>query len=129
MTTYGKFFKEHRLKQGLSLRQFCKSKGLDPAYVSRIENDIIPAPIKEDVLEALAQSIDIKKMTKEWVEFHDLASISRGKIPKDVQEKYPEVLSILPAFFRSIGKKRMTENDVKELIKLVRDGYDDPEKE
>jgi transcriptional regulator with XRE-family HTH domain len=127
MNTFGKYIKTKRLAKGLSLRQFCKNKGLDSAYVSRLENELIPAPSKESLLEALAQSLELKKNTAEWVEFFDLAATSRGEIPKDIQDKFPDVLNLLPAFFRSVEKDSLNEEDIQDLLNLVKSGYDDPE--
>jgi transcriptional regulator with XRE-family HTH domain len=127
--TFGTFFKNKRMKTDLSLRQFCKSKGLDPAYISRIENDIIPAPNKQSLLETLAKALDIKETTPEWVEFFDLAFVSKGEMPEDIQENFPEVLAYLPAFLRSVKKNKVTKEDVNELVDLVKAGYDEPDTE
>jgi transcriptional regulator with XRE-family HTH domain len=128
MNTFGTYIKAKRLAKGLSLRQFCKNKGLDPAYVSRLENELIPAPLKNTLLEALAESLELEKNTPDWVRFFDLAATSRGEIPKDIQDKFPEVLNLLPAFFRSAEKDSLNEEDIQKLLNLVKSGYDDPEK-
>jgi len=45
----------------LTLRKFCSNKGLDPAFISRLENDIIPAPSKELLLKTLAKEDGMSK--------------------------------------------------------------------
>lgn len=117
------------METNLTLRQFCKNKGLDPAYISRLENDIISAPSKESLLRTLAKAIEIKENTPEWVEFFDLASASKGEMPKDIKQEFPEVLTYLPAFLRSVKRNKVTKEDVEELVELVKGGYDEPETE
>ena len=113
----------------LTLRQFCINKGLDPAFISRLENEIIPAPSKDSLLKTLAKALNLKDTTPEWVEFFDLASLSRGEVPEDIKQDFPEVLAYLPAFLRSVKKNKVTKKDVKELVELVKGGYENPSEE
>lgn len=125
--TFGKLFKNKRIATNLTLRQFCANKGLDPAYISRLENGIISAPSKEDLLKTLAKALSLKENTPEWVEFFDLASLSRGEIPDDIKQDFPKVLAYLPAFLRSVKKSKVTKEEVNELVALVKGGYENPE--
>jgi len=127
--TFGKFFKQKRMETKLTLRQFCINKGLDPAFISRLENEIIPAPSKDSLLKTLAKALNLKDNTPEWVEFFDLASLSRGEVPEDIKQDFPEVLAYLPAFLRSVKKNKVTKKDVKELVELVKGGYENPSEE
>jgi len=127
--TFGKFFKQKRMETKLTLRQFCINKGLDPAFISRLENEIIPAPSKDSLLKTLAKALNLKDTTPEWVEFFDLASLSRGEVPEDIKQDFPEVLAYLPAFLRSVKKNKVTKKDVKELVELVKGGYENPSEE
>jgi len=38
--------------------------------------------------------------------------------------EFPDVLTYLPAFLRSIKRNKVTKEDVKELVELVKGGYD-----
>ena len=122
--TFSEFFKYKRMSTGLTLRQFCKNIELDPAYVSRLENGVISAPSKVPLLETLAEALGIENNTPEWVEFFDLASLSNGEMPEDIMLEFPDVLTYLPAFLRSIKRNKVTKEDVKELVELVKGGYD-----
>ena len=117
------------MESNLTLRQFCVKKGLDPAFISRIENGIIPAPSKESLLKTLAKSINLNENTPDWVEFFDLAYVSRGEVPRDIEQDFPQLLAYLPAFLRSVKKSKVTKKDVKELLELIRSGYEEPYKE
>ncbi|MBI2620873.1 helix-turn-helix transcriptional regulator [candidate division WWE3 bacterium] len=127
--TFGEYLKSKRMETNLTLRQFCRNKGLDPAYISRLENGIIAPPSKESLLKTLAKALNFSENTPEWVEFFDLASAGNGVLPADIKQEFPEVLAYLPAFLRSVKRNKVTREDVQELIQLVKGGYDGPEAE
>ena len=118
-TKFGEFIRQKRLKLKLTLRQFCRKKGYDTAYISRLENGLLPPPKDSEKLEALAIALEIKKNTQDWVHFFDLAATEKGEFPKDIQENFSELKGTLPAFYRTLRKKKITEKDIKELLKLL----------
>jgi len=113
---FSTFFKEKRLALGMTLRSFCQTKGYDVAYISRIENALIQPPEDTEKLKALAQALGLKEQTTDWVTFFDLAANSKGKIPADIKENYPQVVSLLPAFYRSLRKKETTPETLEALL-------------
>lgn len=116
---FGDFFITKRKSQKLTLRKFCESKGYDPGYISRLENSIIAAPKDSEKLKALATALGIKPDTQDWVNFFDLASTSQGAIPKDIVKEMPDLINHLPAFCRKIGNKKITDQDIDTIIKLL----------
>lgn len=126
---FGTYFKKKRKETGLTLRQFCENKGLDAAYISRLENGIISPPRKRALIKSLATAIKIKEGSSEWVRFFDLAATSRGEFPKDIKENFPSVIKYLPAFLRSVKKKKIKKKDIEKLIKLIKNGYTLPNEE
>jgi transcriptional regulator with XRE-family HTH domain len=116
--TFGEFFRLKRIETGLTLRSFCERFGYDPANISRLERDILPPPEDKDKLEALANALYIKKETKDWVEFFDLAYLSKGKIPADISSR-KEINQYLPLLFRTIRGKRLSKEKLQKLIKLL----------
>jgi len=116
---FGDFFYEHRIKLGYTLRQFCKNKGYDPAYISRVENNFLQPPDDPDKLKALAIALEFKPDTTDWVNFFDLASASKYQIPEDIKKQNPEIIKLLPAFFRTIRKQKVTKEDVDKLLQLL----------
>ncbi|MCL5795341.1 MAG: helix-turn-helix transcriptional regulator, partial [Patescibacteria group bacterium] len=105
---FPKFIYEKRVKLGYTLRKFCEAKGYDPAYISRLENGLIMPPDEADKLKALAIALELKKQTSEWVNFFDLAAISKNKLPEDITKDNPNLVSFLPAFYRTLRNKKMT---------------------
>lgn len=115
---FGDFIRERRIKMKLTLRQFAKQKGYDAAYISRLENNLVNPPTDEEKLRGLAKALELKEQSEEWVQFFDLAAASRGQIPQDLASN----INILPAFYRTIRKKKITEEDIKDLVKIFKKG-------
>ncbi|MCG2685842.1 transcriptional regulator [Candidatus Parcubacteria bacterium] len=117
---FGDFFRERRLNSGLTLRQFCNKKGYDAGYISRLENGLLPPPKDAEKLKALAVASELEKETEGWVRFFDLAAASReATIPEDIRKDFPEIQKFLPAFFRTLRKKEISDKDIKGLLHLL----------
>lgn len=117
---FGQLVKSHRVKLGVSLRQFCMQTGFDAAYVSRIENNLIPAPESADKLKGLARSLRISIDTEEWVDFFDLAAISRREIPADISIESREARDLLPVFYRTLRKRSISKGEAELLLRLIK---------
>ena len=116
--TFGEFFRLSRIAVGFTLRSFCERFGYDPANISRLERDLLPPPEDKNKLEALANALSIKKETKKWVEFFDLAYLSKGKIPMDISSQ-KEINQYLPLLFRTVRGKKLSKDKLQKLIKLL----------
>src|SRR5262249_15540230 len=73
---FGAFFREIRKGLGLSIREFCRRTGFDPANVSRLERGLLPPPKAERVLTAYAKALKMKPGSPEWERFMALAKPS-----------------------------------------------------
>ena len=113
---FGTFFKDKRLKLGMTLREFCREYDLDPGNISKLERNRLPAPQSEEKLREYARYLRLN--SAEWETFKDLAAISAGRIPEDLTEE--EVAKRLPLFFRAARNKEITEASLKELVELIR---------
>jgi len=116
---FGEFFRQKRLELKLTLRQFCRKKGYDAGYISRMECGLLLPPKDIEKLKALAIALEIKKNTPNWVLFFDLAATEKGEIPKDIED-FSKIKGMLPVFYRTLRKKKITEKDIKNLLKLFR---------
>lgn len=119
---FAELVKTTRIKNGLTLRSFCKRFGYDPAYISRIETRKLSAPTDKDKLEGLATALGFKKDSPNWIRFFDLAYESRSELPYDVKKNAPEVFSLLPAFLRTPDNKKINKEKVKELLDFLVNG-------
>lgn len=121
LVTFGEFFRQKRISLGFTLRSFCKQYQLDPGNVSRLERNILPPSVDEEKLAGYATALKITKESPEWVTFFDLAHTAKGKIPSDIQND-PEILSMLPAFYRTARGEKLDKKKIKELIRLLTSG-------
>ena len=118
-TKFSDFVKEHRLIHG-TVRQFAKENGFDVAYVSRLENGVTLPPRDHEKLRRIGLALGLVEGTEEWQEFLDLAAIAKSELPVDLQDS-ERVASVLPAFYRTLRKEKLDENEIKELIELIKD--------
>ena len=118
-SAFGQFFKTRRLAIGKTLRQFCAENGFDAANISRIERGLIAPPRMKEKLEHYAAALEIVRGTDAWLEFFDLASVEAGRIPKDILDD-AAVVRKLPAFFRTMANKQLTEDKLDQIIELIR---------
>lgn len=117
---FGELLKKSRIEKGLSLRDICKEVNYDPSNWSKIERGKLSPPSDEKTLILWAKKLGIKKTSKEYTEFIDLATVSQGIIPADVLSR-ADVVECLPAFFRTLRNKKPTKEEIDNLIKSIKD--------
>ena len=117
--TFGEFVRAKRLEAELGLREFCSKAETDPSNWSKIERGLLPAPANRDFLDAVAKLLKLKKGETDWFTFFDLASLSQQKIPDDVY-KDKAIVSALPVFFRTIRGEKPSEEELNNLLDLLR---------
>lgn len=116
--TFGEFFRLKRISLGLTLRTFCERYGYDPGNISRLERNILPPTLNDKKLVEYAMALKIKKGTKEWLLFRDLAHIAKGQIPQDIMNQ-PNSDRYLPLLFRTARGKKITKKELERLIELL----------
>lgn len=116
--TFGECFRQKRVKAGFTLRSFCARFGFDPAYISRIERDLLPPPEDKDKLEGFAKALDIKEGSSRWVDFFDRAYLSKGKVPQDILDDRKS-MKYLPLLFRTARGERLSKKKLKALVELL----------
>ncbi len=106
--TFGDLLKSLRRQAKLSLRDLARKAADDPANISRIERRLRPAP-GEDVTERFAKALGLTPRSEEWVQFMDMAALSRRELPRDITEE--ELIGKIPAFLRTIRRNRPNKED------------------
>ena len=119
MNSFGEFFKLKRIALGKTLRQFCEDHELDPGNISKIERGKMAPPTSEEKLEKYANCLGIPIGSEEWKMFKDLAAISAGKIPADLQDH--ETLARLPVLFRKMRDGKFSEDELNEIIRKIKE--------
>jgi len=116
--TFGSFFKARRTSLRKTLREFCLECHLDPGNLSKLERGLLPPPQSLEKLEQYAQCLKLKEGSTDWYEFFDLASLETGRIPPDLQDE--TVLRKLPAIFRTLRGRKLTEQQLESLVERLR---------
>lgn len=117
-SAFGERLKELRRERGLSLREFCRQNGFDHGNMSRIERGLFRPPTGER-LDKYLDALGLEPETDEWYEMHDLAHVCAGEIPPDVLSE-EEIVRQLPVIFRTVGRQKPSEEQLDELIAIVR---------
>ena len=116
---FGSFFKELRIRQEMTLRQFCNAHGYDPGNISKLERGLLPPPESDAKLTDYAKALRIRRGSDAWYQFFDLARAARGKLPPEVLRKR-DVVARLPLLFRTLRGQKVSEQKLNELIEMIR---------
>ena len=120
-SAFGTLFKELRIAQKMTLREFCKAHGYDPGNISKLERGVLPPPESETKLTQFAKALKIRRGSDTWYQFFDLARAFRGKLPPEVLRD-PDVVARLPVLFRTLRGQKVSEEKLNQLIEMIRRG-------
>ena len=118
---FGPFVESLRQRQHLTLREFCKRAGCDPANISRMERGLVPPPKNHDILERYAAALGLQDGTDDWYRFFDLAAVDQGIVPADIMAD-AELVKALPVFFRTLRGQKPSPDEMRLLAANVRAG-------
>lgn len=121
MTTanFGALVRKRRLELGLSLRRFCDIAQVDPSNWSKIERNRLPVTTDANDLLRIAGILQLPVGSKEWHDFYNLAFISQQLIPADVYSD-EELVGVLPVVFRTLKGDPPSDEELDELIQLLK---------
>jgi len=124
MATYrhfGGFLEILRQRNHLTLREFCKRAGCDPANISRVERGLMPPPKGREILERYATALGLEKDSDDWLTFLDLAAADQGMMPADIMEN-EALVRALPVFFRTLRGQKPTPEEMRKIADKIRNG-------
>ncbi len=116
---FGTFFEELRQRSKLTLREFCKRAGCDPANISRMERGLMPPPKGREILERYAAVLGLEEASDDWYQFFDLAAADQGIVPADIMED-EELVKALPVFFRTLREQKPTAEELRHIAEKIR---------
>jgi len=108
------------LALNLSLREFARKVGLQPSNYCNIEADVLPPP-PVNALERIVRALGLRRGTKEFEAFHDLAAKGRGEIPADVTRIVREN-DLIPAMLRTVEYENVTKEQLRGIIEDLKSG-------
>jgi transcriptional regulator with XRE-family HTH domain len=117
--SFGRFFKEMRLRLGLGLREFCFAHGLDAGNISKLERGVMPPPRFREKMEEYASLLQLSEGSDDWYEFFDLAAAETGRIPDDILSN-ARLVEKLPVVFRTLRGEKVSEMRLQELVERHR---------
>lgn len=119
MMYFGEFIKKRRLQQKMGLRNFAEKIGEDAGNWCRIEKGQFSAPSDIKILNKICMVLDISDREK----IYDLAAMSsKSKIPVDIKSQIQKN-EIVPILFRTIGKKKLSQEQMRELVQRIKNEY------
>ena len=113
---FSEFVRSQRIKNGTTLREFCRRVDQDPSNWSKIERGILAPPKTPDQLSKIAEVLGFQAGSNEYDSLFELAAIDY--IPKEIVDK--EVLEKLPIFFRTIRGDTPTNEELNNLIAVLK---------
>ena len=116
---FGEFVREKRIQQGLTLREFCKILNFDPSNWSKIEREKAQPPQSRDMLDKIADLLNLAAGSQDRLKFYDLASLQGGRIPGDILND-KELVENLPLVFRTIRGEKPSRQEMEKLIDLIK---------
>jgi len=120
MENFGEHIKTLRIEKRIGLRKFCKSLNIDPSNWSRIERGLANPPKSITVIKEIADTLNIGEGTEEYNTMVDLAMI--GAIPKQFMTEQ-KLMDSLPVFFRTVRGDKPTEEELNNLIDILKSEY------
>lgn len=118
MEIFGDFVKKMRIRNLLTLREFCRQASVDPSNWSKIERGLFPPPKSKQVLQGIASILNLEEETEEYNTLFDLAAISY--IPPDLISDQA-VVEKLPVFFRTLRGEKPSKAELEELFKMLKE--------
>jgi len=119
--SFGSFFESLRQRNRLTLREFCKKAGADPANISRMERGAMSPPKGREILERYAGALGLREGTDDWYKFFDLAAVAQGVVPDDILSD-ENLVKALPIFFRTLRGQKPSVAEMKSLAEKIRQG-------
>ncbi len=116
---FGALFEELRQRSKLTLREFCKRAGSDPANISRMERGLMPPPKGREILERYASVLGLEEATDDWYRFFDLAAADQGIVPADIMDD-AELVKALPVFFRTLRGQKPTAEELRRIAEKIK---------
>lgn len=115
---FGEFIKTERLRQNLSLREFCRLSGEDPSNWSKVERGMLVPPQEKDRVEHILAVLGITD-ANEAERLHEMAVVDAGSIPAYIMAE-KDIVDNLPAFLRTLENVKPTKEEFMTLIEMLR---------
>ncbi len=117
---FGKYVNKLRLDKRITLREFSRRAEVDSSNWSKIERGVINPPKCREILDRVADVLELKVGTSDYSALYDLAAI--GSIPENLIDDN-SLLKQLPVFFRTNRGEKPTEEELDGLLDLIKSAW------
>ena len=117
--SFGEFLRELRIKAGYGLRAFAKKIDMQPSNLSVLENGRTHPPRDRTIQLKIAKALGLKKDSKDWGKFFDLAVKDIDRLPADIISDN-NLRDYLPVMMRTVAESRLSPKEIKELIERIK---------
>ena len=116
---FGEFLRDLRTKKGYGLREFARKIDILPSNYHHVEAGINKPPQEQSRISRILLELGIADDDALRAKFYDLHGKAVKDVPLDVAEVIKESDAI-PMLLRTIDNRKLTEREVRNLIKHVR---------
>jgi transcriptional regulator with XRE-family HTH domain len=116
MNKLGQSIKDLRISKEVSLRKFCIAIDQDPSNWSKVERGIIEAPKSDELLLKIKEVLGLSE--DQYYELKGIAIVD--SIPEQLKTE-DSILAKLPVFFRTVRGSKPTDDELKNLIKILKE--------
>jgi transcriptional regulator with XRE-family HTH domain len=116
---FGKYLKGLRKASGKAARIVALEAGMQPSNYSRMEYGVINPPKPKSNLDRLAKAVGILDSKEQMAHFYDMAAAALKSVPVDLADIISKDDAV-PLMLRTIGNKKLTKQEVDEIVSLVR---------
>jgi hypothetical protein len=116
---FGKHLKDLRKASGKAARIVALEAGMQPSNYSRLEYGVINPPKPKSNLDRLARAVGILDSKEQMARFYDMAAAALKSVPVDLADIISKDDAV-PLMLRTIGNKKLTKQEIEEIVSLVR---------
>lgn len=117
MKSFGNYIGKLRIEQNITLREFCKKTGFDPASWNKIENGYNKPPQSKHILKIIAEALNVPLESELY---NDIVRLSNLKfVPREAMGE-PEILNTLPSFIHTSSGETPLDNELNEIADIIK---------
>ncbi len=121
----GSFVKEHREKEGLSLREFGKLCGISHTHIDSIEKGVDfrtgkPVRVTNETLEKLSRVLDVSESYLLTLSLNKTAGVPQKEPTQEGELYIPDELKDLPLAFYKGGVEALTQDEIDKLVEIAK---------
>ena len=116
--TFHELLRYFRLRKRMGIREYCQECNIDFSNYSKYERGVLKPPTSESALSVITWKMSLTP--DEFTELRELAYLAKEQIPPRVLDRLGRGEK-LTAFFRVVGNKKTSKEELLELLTYIDD--------